>query len=77
MVWVGLLGNHEVARRSAFSAAYKIQTGSDWVEEGCLRVGIVVFQTPWYHELSHHRSDPGFTFVVKARACDHLAMTTW
>ena len=72
-----LLGNQEWARRVALSFDSDIQMGNLGSERGSLRVGTVVFLTPWYQRLSHHRSVPGLTVDAKCQACDRLARATW
>ena len=72
-----LLGNQEWVRSVALSFDSDIQMGNLGSERGSLRVGTVVFLTPWYHRLSRHRSVPGLTVDAKCRACDRFARATW
>ena len=78
LVFGGVLGNHEFARSSAFPSVSEIHVGNFMSGEfGSFRVGTTVFLMPWYHDVSHQRSEPGFTDVAKALTWEHLATTIW
>jgi len=72
-----VVGNHDVARSLALSAASDTQIGNFGSELGSFSVGTTVLRMPWCHELSLQRSLPGLTLATKCQACERLATTTW
>ena len=70
-------GHPDLASRSAFPFRSEIHTRNFGLELGSLRVGTVVFLTPWYQEVSLQWLVPGLTEAVNILVWDYLVTMTW